>query len=86
MRSIVGGIVCGLLVAASLPAAAQAPAAGAGAAPPAPAMVLTVQGFPDGGEIPVRFSQAAPGAPPGAGPAPAMSSSYETAGARALNP
>jgi Raf kinase inhibitor-like YbhB/YbcL family protein len=64
--------VCGLF--AALPAAAQAPAAGAAAAtPPPPAMVLTVQGFPDGGEIPVRFSQAAPGAAPGEGTSPAMS-------------
>jgi len=36
-------------------------------------MVLTVQGFPDGGQIPVRFSQAAPGAAPGEGTSPAMS-------------
>jgi Raf kinase inhibitor-like YbhB/YbcL family protein len=57
---------------AALPAAAQQPAA-VGAAPPAPAMVLTVQGFPDGGEIPVKFSQAAPGAAPGEGTSPAMS-------------
>jgi Raf kinase inhibitor-like YbhB/YbcL family protein len=36
-------------------------------------MVLTVQGFPDGGQIPVKFSQAAPGAAPGEGTSPAMS-------------
>jgi Raf kinase inhibitor-like YbhB/YbcL family protein len=59
-------IVCGFL--ATLPAAAQPPA---GTSPP-PAMVLTVQGFADGGEIPVRFSQAAPGAAPGEGTSPAM--------------
>jgi hypothetical protein len=35
-------------------------------------MVLSVQGFPDGGQIPVRFSQAAPGAAPGEGTSPAM--------------
>ena len=56
--------------AVALPAAPQQPAAGV--APPAPAMVLTVQGFPDGGEIPVKFSQAAPGAAPGEGTSPAM--------------
>ena len=61
-------VVCALL--AAFPMAAQQ--AAAGAAPPA-AMVLTVQGFPDGGEIPVRFSQAAPGAAPGEGTSPAMS-------------
>lgn len=58
----------GLLI--TLPALAQ-PAAPA-AAPPAPAMVLTVQGFADGDDIPVRFSQAAPGAAPGEGTSPAM--------------
>lgn len=59
-------VVCGFF--ATLPALAQAPAA----APTAPAMVLTVQGFADGAEIPVRFSQAAPGAAPGEGTSPAM--------------
>src|SRR5687767_15532592 len=57
------------LLTASL-AAGQAPQ---GAAPaPAPPMVLSVSGFPDGGQIPVRFSQAAEGAAPGEGTSPAM--------------
>jgi len=56
-----------LLLAVVVPAGAQAPAT-----PPTPAMVLTVSGFPDGGQIPVRFSQAAPGAAPGEGTSPAM--------------
>ena len=68
MRSIASIVVSGFL--AALPSAAQQPAAGA--APPAPAMVLTVEGFPDGGEIPVKFSQAAPGAAPGEGTSPAL--------------
>src|SRR3954470_11875496 len=38
-----------------------------------PAMTLTIPGFPDGGQIPVKFSQAAPGAAPGEGTSPAMS-------------
>jgi Raf kinase inhibitor-like YbhB/YbcL family protein len=42
-----------------------------GAAPPA--MTLTVPGFPDGGQIPVKFSQAAPGVAVGEGTSPAMS-------------
>ena len=69
MRVVSALVACGFL--AALPMAAQQPAAGA--APPAPAMVLTVQGFPDGGEIPVKFSQAAPGAAPGEGTSPALS-------------
>jgi Raf kinase inhibitor-like YbhB/YbcL family protein len=40
---------------------------------PAPPMTLTIPGFPDGGQIPVRFSQAAEGAAPGEGTSPAMS-------------
>ena len=35
-------------------------------------MTLTVSGFADGGQIPVKFSQAAPGAAPGGGTSPAM--------------
>src|SRR5262245_19755719 len=42
-------------------------------APASPPMTLTVSGFPDGGEIPVKFSQAAPGAAPGEGTSPALS-------------
>ena len=42
-------------------------------APAAPAMTLTISGFPDGGQIPVKFSQAAPGVAVGEGTSPAMS-------------
>src|SRR5579862_7742911 len=42
-------------------------------APPQPAMTLTIPGFPDGGQIPVKFSQAAPGVAVGEGTSPAMS-------------
>ena len=41
----------------------QAPAAG----PPAPAMTLSTPAFPDGGDIPIKYTQAAPGAKPGEG-------------------
>jgi Raf kinase inhibitor-like YbhB/YbcL family protein len=41
--------------------------------PAAPAMTLTVSGFPDGGQIPVKFSQAAEGVAPGEGTSPAIS-------------
>jgi Raf kinase inhibitor-like YbhB/YbcL family protein len=43
-----------------------------GAAPANPPMTLTVSGFADGTQIPVKFSQAAPGAEPGGGTSPAM--------------
>src|SRR5580700_2204530 len=42
-------------------------------APTQPAMTLTIPGFPDGGQIPVKFSQAAPGVAAGEGTSPAMS-------------
>src|SRR5882672_10370384 len=42
-------------------------------APTQPAMTLTIPGFPDGGQIPVKFSQAAPGVAAGQGMSPAMS-------------
>jgi Raf kinase inhibitor-like YbhB/YbcL family protein len=35
-------------------------------------MILAIPGFPDGGQIPVKFSQAAPGAAAGEGTSPAM--------------
>jgi Raf kinase inhibitor-like YbhB/YbcL family protein len=49
------------------PMAAQQP----GAAPPA--LTLTVAGFADGADIPVKFSQAAPGVATGEGLSPAIS-------------
>jgi Raf kinase inhibitor-like YbhB/YbcL family protein len=59
-----------LLFSLALPGAvaAQAPAQA-----PAPAMVLSTSAFADGDDIPVRFSQAAPGAAPGEGTSPALS-------------
>ena len=86
MRIVHAIVLCGFV--AAWPAAAQQPAGGAapaaGAAPPAPAMVLTVQGFPDGGEIPIKFSQAAPGAAPGEGTSPAMSWTNVPAGTQSF--
>ena len=59
-----------VLVTASM--TAQQPGGQRGAAPSAPAMTLTVQGFPDGGDVPVKFSQAAPGVATGEGLSPAI--------------
>lgn len=61
-----------LVLLAALPVLAQPPAPAPAATPRPPAMVLTVLGFADGSQIPVRFSQAAPGAAPGEGTSPAM--------------
>jgi Raf kinase inhibitor-like YbhB/YbcL family protein len=64
--------------------AAQQPAGQRGTAPPAPAMTLTVSGFPDGGDIPVRFSQAAPGVATGEGLSPAISWTNVPAGTKSF--
>ena len=56
---------------------------GAGAAP-APPMTLTITGFPDGGQIPVRFSQAAEGAAPGEGTSPAINWANVPAGTQSF--
>jgi Raf kinase inhibitor-like YbhB/YbcL family protein len=55
-----------------------------GGAPAAPAMTMTVAGFPDGGDIPVKFSQAAPGAAPGEGTSPAISWTNVPAGTQSF--
>src|ERR1700752_3695972 len=53
---------------ASLLSAQTSRASGTGST----AMTLTISGFSDGGQIPIKFSQAAPGAAPGEGTSPAM--------------
>lgn len=83
MRTIASIVVSGLLVTmpfATAPLAAQQPAA----ASPAPAMVLTVQGFADGADIPVKFSQAAPGVAPGEGMSPAINWTNVPAGTQSF--
>jgi Raf kinase inhibitor-like YbhB/YbcL family protein len=49
-----------------------------------PAMTLSTTAFADGAEIPVRFSQAAPGAAPGEGTSPALSWTNAPAGTRSF--
>ena len=51
---------------------------------PTPPMILTIPGFPDFGVIPVKFSQAAPGAAPGEGTSPAMSWANAPAGTQSF--
>ncbi len=68
MRSIRLLIAVFMVLWTTIPTAQQR-----GRGPANPPMTLTVSGFQDGGEIPVKFSQAAPGAAPGEGTSPAMS-------------
>jgi len=53
-------------------------------APAAPPMTMTVAGFSDGGQIPVRFSQAAEGAAPGEGTSPAITWTNVPAGTQSF--
>src|SRR5689334_12010009 len=59
-------------------------AGGRAAAPAAPAMTLTIAGYPDGGRIPVKFSQAAPGVPAGEGTSPAIQWANTPAGTQSF--
>ncbi|GAB2535844.1 YbhB/YbcL family Raf kinase inhibitor-like protein [Spirosoma aerophilum] len=59
-----------LFISTTSPSFAQQ--AGATTAPAAPPMRLTSSAFPDGGIIPIKFTQAAPGAAPGGGTSPAL--------------
>lgn len=54
------------------------------AAPSAPPMRLTSPAFPDGGIIPIAFTQAAPGAAPGGGTSPALAWSNVPAGTQSF--
>src|SRR6266849_20423 len=58
----------------AVPITAQERGGQRGGAPAAsgPAMTLTIPAFPDGGQVPVKFSQAAEGAAPGEGTSPAI--------------
>ncbi len=49
-----------------------------------PPLVLTTPAFPDGGDIPVRFSQAAPDAAPGGGTSPELNWSQVPEGTRSF--
>jgi hypothetical protein len=71
-----------LLIAVAV--AAQGGGGQRGAAPAGPAMTLTVAGFSDGSQIPVKFSQAAEGAAPGEGTSPAISWTNTPAGTQSF--
>ena len=73
-----------LLIAGHLTAQERGAQRGAAPAAAGPAMTLTIPGFPDGGQIPVRFSQAAEGAAPGEGTSPAISWANPPAGTQSF--
>lgn len=65
-------------------AIAQNASGGRGAAPAPPAMTLSIPGYPDGGHIPIKFTQAAPGVPVGEGTSPAIQWSNAPAGTQSF--
>ncbi len=77
-------VVSALVLLVAIPVAAQERGGRGAPAPAGPAMTMSIAGFPDGGQIPVRFSQAAAGAAPGEGTSPAISWSNAPAGARSF--
>src|ERR1700733_5886914 len=77
MRTRTWLVVLSMTLLAAMPMAAQQRGA---AAAPAPAMILTVEGFPDGGDVPVKYSQAAAGVATGEGLSPAISWTNAPAG------
>jgi Raf kinase inhibitor-like YbhB/YbcL family protein len=82
MRAIT---LLGLFAVIAATVAAQNPPAGQrGGAPAAPPMTLTVSGFADGADIPVKFSQAAPGVATGEGLSPAISWTNVPAGTQSF--
>ncbi len=52
--------------------------------PAAPPMTMTIAGWADGGDIPVKFSQAAPGVAPGEGTSPAIAWANAPAGTQSF--
>src|SRR6185369_13222583 len=73
MRSIRFLLIATVIVFGILPVAAQGPA-----------MTMTVAGFSDGGQIPVKYSQAAPGVAAGEGLSPAITWTNVPAGTQSF--
>jgi len=59
-----------IVVLTAIHATAQQRGGAPGGAPPGPVMTMTVAGFADGGQFPVKYSQAAEGVAPGEGLSP----------------
>ena len=78
MRNLILGSAMAFVVAA-VGAAQQR-----GGAPAAPPMTMTVAGFADGGQIPVKYSQAAPGVATGEGLSPAITWTNVPAGTQSF--
>ena len=73
-----------LLIAMPMAAQERGAQRGGPPAPSGPAMTLSIPAFPDGGQFPVKYSQAAEGAAPGEGPSPAISWANPPAGTQSF--
>jgi Raf kinase inhibitor-like YbhB/YbcL family protein len=73
-----------VLASSLLPAQQRGAAPAPAAAASAPAMTMTINGFPDGGQIPVKFSQAAEGVAPGEGTSPTITWANVPAGTQSF--
>ena len=83
MRTMELGLLLMTFAAAGAVVAGQQRGAAPGP-PPAPPMTMTVAGFSDGGQIPVKFTQAAPGVATGEGLSPAITWSNTPAGTQSF--
>ena len=79
-------LVLMIIFSIAMPIAAQERGGQRVSAPAArgPAMTMTIPAFPDGGLIPVKFSQSAEGAAPGEGTSPAISWANPPAGTQSF--
>jgi Raf kinase inhibitor-like YbhB/YbcL family protein len=73
-----------MMLVAAFSAGGQTPGARGGQGGGGPAMTMRTTAFPDGGQIPVKFSQAAEGAAPGEGTSPALAWSNAPAGTQSF--
>src|SRR3979411_629957 len=84
MRTRLWFFVSIIILRIAMPIAAQERGGKRGRATAGRAMTLTIPAFPDGAQIPVKFSQAAEGAAPGEGTSPAMSWANPPAGTQSF--
>lgn len=84
MRTTQSLLVSMILALVAIPLAGQQPGGRRGGAPAGPALTMTIPAFPDGSDIPVKYSQAAPGAAPGEGTSPAINWTNVPAGTQSF--